>query len=402
MSLESLRHKLEIKKDRVNLRYRYYEMKNLAADLRISTPPNLEWLHAVLGWNAKAVDTLADRLVFMGFKTETDFFNLNQIYQLNNLDVMPDSAFNAALIGSCSFIAISSVDDYPRMEAIDAANATGEIDARTGLLTEGYAVLKRDHDGQPRIEAYYEPGKTTYLENGRIRNVETVSSRYPALVPIIYRPDARRRFGHSRISRACMAITASALRTIKRSEIAAEFFSFPQRYVTGTDNDAELLDKWKATMSSLLEFGLNEDGQDHVKVGQFAQQSMTPHVEQLKMFAALYAGETGLTLDDLGFATENPSSAEAIKSAHENLRLTASKARRTFGAGLLNAGLVAASIRDGQPYDRMQLYETKLVWRPLFEPDATMLGAIGDGLSKLETAFPDAITRDVLTEFIGL
>ena len=36
---------------------------------------------------------------------------------------------------------------------------------------------------------------------------------------------------------------------------------------------------------------------------------MTPHTEQLRMFAALFAGETGLTLDDLGFVTDNPSSA---------------------------------------------------------------------------------------------
>lgn len=51
------------------------------------------------------------------------------------------------------------------------------------------------------------------------------------------------------------------------------------------------------------------------------------------MFAGLFAGETGLTLDDLGFVTDNPSSAEAIKASHENLRLIARKAQRTFGTG---------------------------------------------------------------------
>jgi Protein of unknown function (DUF1483). len=55
------------------------------------------------------------------------------------------------------------------------------------------------------------------------------------------------------------------------------------------------------------------------------------------MFASLFAGETGLTLDDLGFVTSNPSSEGAIRAAHENLRLTARKAQRTFGTGFLNA-----------------------------------------------------------------
>ena len=50
----------------------------------------------------------------------------------------------------------------------------------------------------------------------------------------------------------------------------------------------------------------DEDG-DNPVLGQFQQQSMTPYWEQLKMFAALFAGETGLTLDDLGFASDNPS-----------------------------------------------------------------------------------------------
>ena len=62
--------------------------------------------------------------------------------------------------------------------------------------------------------------------------------------------------------------------------------------------------------------------------GQFTAASMTPFVEQLKMAAAGFAGETGLTLDDLGFVSDNPSSVEAIKASHENLRLAGKAAQR--------------------------------------------------------------------------
>ena len=72
--------------------------------------------------------------------------------------------------------------------------------------------------------------------------------------------------------------------------------------MVGLSPDAEQMDKWKATVSSLLQFDKDGDG-DSPKLGQFQQQSMAPHLDQLKMFAALFAGETGLTLDDLGFAT---------------------------------------------------------------------------------------------------
>lgn len=401
MSLDSLKRKLEYKRYRVDVRYKFYEMKNYARDLGISTPPNLMWLNSALGWNAKAVDSLADRLQFVGFRSDTDFFRVDQIFKLNNPDVLAYSAINGALIASCSFIYISEVDNYPRLQVIDGGNATGDIDPTTGLLNEGYAVLERDESGNPLTEAYFTADSTAIYSDGQLVQEIPNPARYPLLVPVIFRPDAKRPFGHSRISRACMAYTSAALRTLKRSEVSAEFFSFPQRYVTGLDQDHDKLDKWKATMSSLLSFEISEDGTDHVKLGQFAQQSMTPHIDQLKMFASLFAGETGLTLDDLGFATANPSSAEAIKAAHENLRLTARRAQVSFGAAFLNAGLVAASVRDRQPYLRYQLYETVPVWRPLFEPDASMLGAIGDGLSKLQVAFPDAITRETLTELVG-
>ena len=198
-----------------------------------------------------------------------------------------------------------------------------------------------------------------------------------------------------------MSIVGSALRTVKRSEISAEFYSFPQKYVTGLSEDAEKMDKWKASMSSMMTFTKDEVG-DSPTLGQFSQQSMTPHTEQLRMFAALFAGETGLTLDDLGFATENPSSAEAIKAAHENLRVTARKAQRTFGSGFLNAGYLAACLRDDYAYYRNQIYMTKPVWEPVFEPDAAMLSSIGDGAIKINQAVPGYFSKDNLRNLTGI
>lgn len=396
-----LRKKLNLKRVRVQRRYRFYEMKNIVRDFQISTPPGLRDFMSVLGWCAKGVDSLADRLVFRGFKN--DNFGMNEIFSMNNPDILFDSAVLSAMISSCCFIYISEGDDeYPQLQVIDGGNATGVMDPVTGLLREGYAVLERDENGSPSLEAYFLPGNTEYFRKGTRRS-ETIQNEAPAplLVPIVYRPDAKRVFGHSRISRACMSITESAVRTAKRSEIAAEFFSFPQKYITGLSEDAELMEKWKATMSSLIAFTKDEEG-DSPTLGQFAQQSMAPHTEQLRMFAALFAGETGLTLDDLGFATENPSSAEAIKASHENLRLAARKAQRTFGSGFLNVGYLASCLRDDFPYLRRQVYLTTPVWEPVFEPDFATLSLIGDGAIKINQAVPGYFGRENLRELTGI
>ena len=396
--IEYLRGKLAMKRPRVLTRYRYYEMKNGIRDQSDMIPENMKKLNHSLGWCAKAVDSMADRLTFRGFRN--DNFNLWNIYQLNNPDIIFDNAVLSALISSCCFIHISAEDGVQRLSVIDGGNATGIIDEITGMLREGYAVLERDENDAPKLEAHFLPGSTTYYRVGEKPYTVENAAPYPLLVPIVHRPDAARPFGHSQISRACMSIMQSAIRTIKRSEISAEFYSFPQKYVVGLDPESDGLDKWKATMSSFLAFTKDNEGESP-KLGQFQQQSMSPYTEQLRTFAALFAGETGLTLDDLGFVTDNPSSAEAIKASHENLRLAAKKAQRTFGSGFLNAGYLAACVRDNVGYRRDQIYMTTPIWDPVFEPDAAMLSGIGDGIGKINQAVPGYFTADTLGDMIG-
>lgn len=399
--IEYLRKKLNTKKVRVDLRYKYYEMKNIERQLNEHIPPEFHWLTAALGWCAKSVDSVADRLVFNSFVD--DNFGIYEIFQMNNPDTFFDSAVLSSLITSCCFVYISvDKNKYPRLQVIDGGNATGIMDPITGLLQEGYAVLERDEKEAPIVEAYFIPGKTEIYRKGeKKKQVYKNNAPYPLLVPIIHRPHAKRAFGHSRISRACMAITDSALRTIKRSEVSAEFYSFPQKYVLGLSQDAEPMNKWKATMSSMLVFDKDEDG-EAPKVGQFTQQSMGPYIEQIKMFAALFAGESGLTLDDLGFVSDNPSSVEAIKASHENLRLVARKAQRTFGSGFLNVGYLAACVRDSYAYQRRQLYLTTPIWEPIFEPDAAMLSSMGDGVIKVNQAVPGYFNKDNLRNLTGI
>lgn len=398
--IDYLRDKLAGKKARVQTRYKYYEMKNRAKDLRISTPPELEWMKSVLGWCGKAVDCIADRLVFDGFGN--DVMNMAEIYAANNKDVLIDSAILGALISSCDFIYIAADGDgYPQMRVIDGGHATGIIDPITNMLKEGYAVLEYDECDAPLLEAYFTVESTVIIDKGKVVSSIPNYAPYPLLVPIIYRPDAVRPFGHSRISRACMSIVDGASRTVKRSEISAEFYSFPQKYILGLEEDPDGLDKWRATMSAMLRVGKDEDG-DKPTVGQFQQQSMAPHVDQLRMFAGLFAGETGLTLDDLGFPSQNPSSAEAIKASHESLRLATRAAQKTFGVGLLNAGYLAACVRDQYPYLRRQIAETSVKWSPIFEPDAAMLTNLGDGILKLNQAIPGYVTNSRIKELTGI
>ena len=406
--IDYLRKKLECKRTRGLLRYKYYEQKQTAQDLGISTPQGMEWFTTINGWCTKAVDNLADRLQFDKF--DNDQFGFTEMFNQNNPDIFYDDAMLSSLITSCSFVyitrgGINEADDVKKMrfQVVDGTNATGEIDDFTKLLVEGYAVLERDKSDNVVTYAYCTPGRTEVYHTGESEPfaVETFNSRYCALVPIIYKPDAKRPFGHSRISRACMDYSKSAMRTVKRSEISAEFYSFPQKYATGLSNDAEILNSWQATMSAMLTFTKDDEG-DSPTLGQFQMASFTPHIEQLKSIASMFAGETGLTLDDLGFVTSNPSSAEAIKAGHEGLRLAATKAQRCFSVGFKNVGYIGACMRDNKDYQREELFETKVIWKPAFDIDASMLGVLGDSMQKLSLAAPNFITEETLHRLTGL
>lgn len=399
-----LKAKLLRKSPRVKLRYDYYEMKQHASDKNILIP---SWLagnyRSTVGWCAKSVDCLADRLNFDGFKN--DVFNAEQIFSMNNPDILFDAAIREALIGSCSFIHVThgeGEENTPRLSVLTAYDATGIMDEQTGLLKEGYAVLDRDaKDNKPILEAYFTPEATQYFQKGELINTEDNPAPFPLLVPCVFKPDSKRPFGHSRISRSAMYYQRFAETTLERSEVSAEFYSFPQKYVTGLNPDAEALDTWRATISTMLRFDKDEDG-DSPKLGQFSQQSMQPFIDQLRMCASMFAGESGLTLDDMGFPQVNPSSAEAIKASHDTLARIARRAQKNFGTAFANAAYIAACVRDNNAYSRALIADMRPQWLPVFEPDASALAVIGDGANKINQAIPNYFDAETLRQLTGI
>ena len=138
------------------------------------------------------------------------------------------------------------------------------------------------------------------------------------------------------------------------------------------------------------------------QVGQFNQQSMSPYNDVLKTLASMFAEEIGLTLDDLGFTTENPPSAEGIKASHESLRLMAKNAQDTFSIVIINTGYLAKCIEDNKSYKRTEFANISVRWKPAFDVDATMLSGIGDGVSKNNGAISNYFDKSTLEDLTGI
>lgn len=401
--IDYLRSLLSTKQARVGTCYKYYNLKDKMDNSQaITENSKMIAITKKVGWIPKAVDALTNRLQFSSFGNDDELL-VNDIFMRNNRDVLFKTMFKGAIISSCDFVYISkNTDGTARLQVIDGYNATGIIDTSTMLLNEGYAVLERDsYTGLPTLEAYFVKGKTTYYKDGKPMGEIVNNLDYPLLVPIIYNPDATRPFGRSLISDSLMKYVDDAKETLRLMSVSAQFYSFPQKWVTGLDNDVEQFDKWQMVMSAMMAFARDDDGNTPT-VGQFVQQSMSPYNEQLKTLASMFSGETGLTLDDLGFTTSNPSSAEAIKATHESLRLMARSAQETFEVGIINVAFLAKSLESDMQFKRSEFANLKVRWKPVFEIDATMLSGIGDGAIKINQAVDGYFDKSTLEDITGI
>jgi len=391
--------KLGLKAAYVSSRYAMYEQDYLPRPFPTIVPEKFRQLIHVMGWATKSVNMLSDRVVFEQFGN--DIINANQIWDYNDGDVLSDSLVLSALISSCSFIYISAdADGYPRLQAIDGSRATGVIDPQTHMLSEGVAVLERDSLSLPTKTAYFTPEETFVFDNeGNVSRYDNPTG-FPLLVPVCHRPSEVKPFGRSRITPASIGYIHDAALVLMRTHCAGEFYAFPQKYALGLSSEVEF-DEAQATMAAFLKVTQDENGEKPT-FGQFQQASMTPYIDELRSKAALFAGENDMTIDDLGFSTDNPATRESIEAAHESLRMSARKAQRSFGSGFKNAAFLAACLRDGRKYGRQIMADITCEWRPIFEPSPSSLSGIGDAVTKIQQAFPDYFTEDKLHRMTGM
>lgn len=338
---------------RNQLRRRYYEGHNALKDLGIAIPPPLKTVEVVVGWPAKAVDSMIDRTILQGFVSTSGSVAmdalLGDLWEANRLAVEAPAAHTSALIHSCAFVFLSrgvvSEGEPEVMVATKSAEDASAIwDQRRRRVKAALSVDDRhDLTGQPTLMHLYlpamdgRPGRVMRLAPNAWGSLEAVQvSEFSGPVPVEvlpYKPTLTRPFGRSRITRAVMYLTDAAMRTMLRTEVGAEFFNAPQRYALGADEDAftdeagNAVPAWQVMLGRLLTLTKDEDG-DLPQVGQFAQQSMQPNVDQLKSIAQMMASEASLHVGSLGIVQDNPSSAEAIRAANEELGIKIEDWRR--------------------------------------------------------------------------
>ena len=392
---------------RNQLKMRYYNGKNVLKDFGISIPPSLLNVETVVGWPQKAVDAMAVRSRFDGFTaTDPDVQALlDGISKRSRLNVKYRQAVQSALIHSCCFATVM-VDDEgePRIDLHSAETAAARWDEAAGRIAYGMSIEGFDDDGEPEVIYLHTPEAV-------VRFAETASGYYtwslqpidmgrPTMEAIVYRPTYRKPFGQSRITRAVMSITDSAVREALRTEISAEFFTSPQKYLLGADAEAFAnKTKWEAYIGNIFAVGRDENG-DLPQFGQLAQGSMQPHTDYMRSLAARFSGETNVPISTLGIIHDQPASAEAIYAANEPLIIECEDFNDGARESLRTLACMAMAAKLDVPLRDLDAVYTDFT--PDFRnPAMPSIVSQTDAMVKIASVVPGFAGTDVFFEQIG-
>lgn len=340
-------------------REEYFNGENRLKDLKISIPPNLTSVKSVVGWPSTAVSVLEERLDLEGFMANGTDLGLDTIFRANDMDSEGSLAHLDALIYGIGFIVVGKGTEGeadPLITVESPKRMTAIHDLRKRRVEVAISV-NYDNRGDVQSGSLYLPDETIRFEKSGFGNWIEVDrdSHMMGRVPVarlVNQPRSGDTAGRSEISEAVMSYTDSAMRTLLGAEVAREFYSAPQRYVLGAeekifmDSDGNPLNPWNVIQGRVLALPPNEDG-TLPQVGQFSANSTQPYFEQVRALAQMLAAETAIPASYLGFQTDNPASADAIRQMEARLVKRAERRQRQFGRTWTEVARLALLVRDG-------------------------------------------------------
>jgi hypothetical protein len=400
----------------LQLRDAYFNGEQLVRDLGISIPPQLKGLHTVIGWPRVGVESLEERLDLEAFRWAdgSDSSELAEIAEANDLFDESSLAHLDALVYGREYLAIGSGDcdgDCPPLISAESPlDMTVLWDARirmsTAALRECAADSFIESGPEERMLVLYLPDQTVMCLPSESGGWEVVDRDIHNLgvVPVVRLANRQRtadRVGRSEITPEVMSITDAACRRLMGMEVAAEFFGAPQRYILGAsesafqDAEGNALDAWQTYIGRMLGLERDENG-DIPTVGQFPAHDPSGMTKIIDLYARIMSAQFGLPPHMLGYTTDNPASADAIRSTEAKLVKRSERRIRRFGAGWQQAMRLALWVRDGEPPDKTRRIET--VWR---NPATPTVAAQVDATVKLVQAGVLPADSDVTLEMAG-
>lgn len=336
----------------------YYEGLQRLEHIGLAVPPELRRFETVVNWPRLVVDSLNERLEVKSFilpSQQTADPSLTEAWAANDLDSEAPKVTGDALIFGRSFVTIGVNEDdadHPLILAESPREMAVRVDTRTRRILVAVRPIFEEGDPNPVGWTIYHPDHTSWVERQGGIMVETDRDDHNlGRVPVVpffnrLRPGSWR--GVSEMADV-IPLTDAAARTLTNLQIAGETHSVPQKYALGVskgdfvDAAGEQLPVWEAYFSAIW-----ANANSEIKVGQFSASDLRNFHETVNHYAHLVSAISGLPPHFLGFTSDNPASADAIRSAESRLVKRAELKQRQFGDAWGRVMAFYLRLRDGE------------------------------------------------------
>jgi hypothetical protein len=373
-------------------------LKFLALELKEEFGDRLAEL--VINWPQMVADAYEARLDLTGFRVPESKSNgvdvdeadadLWRIWQDNDLDRQSQQAHLESIILGRSYAIVGArgeldegpVDEDalpdPFEEATDSPLIT--VEHPTQCITENdartrkpIAALKRwkDPDKVNRATLYL-PGSTRHYLFARKWLLQDVDEHRLGVVPVVPLVNRARMLeldGQSEFA-SVIPIADAANKMATDMMVSGEFHAMPRRYALGMAKD-DFVDSEGNEISPFEQIAgriwAHPRKPGEVEVGQFAESDLAVFHNTIRVLAQIAAQLAALPPHYMSFTTDNPASADAIRSSEAQLVKRVERKHTGLGSDWRRVMALALLIRDGEAWDRRVL-RTKVTWRDASTP----------------------------------
>jgi hypothetical protein len=336
----------------------------------------------VIAWPMLVADSVEERLQPEGFripKSDSADDEIWRVWQENNADEESQLGRLDALVMKRSYITVGTNEDddsTPLMSFESPLEMFADVDPRNRRTR---AALRRWCDNTSPLvrlpETYatlYLPDRTVWYERGENAWVETGRDEHMlGVVPVVPKVNRGRlsgRYGTSEFA-PILPLAHAANKIATDMMVAAEFVALPLRGIFGIgpddleDADGNKMTALQAIMGRLLTIP-DDDGT--ARQFEFPSANLTNFHETINQLAKLVASLGALPPHFLGFTTDNPASADAIRSSEARLVKRAERKQTAFGGAYEQAMRIVRRLQDGDWNPGYRRLET--IWRDASTP----------------------------------
>lgn len=304
------------------------------------------------------VQSLAERLSLTGFTRDgAPDLDLWRTWQAEEMPEQSAVAHREALTLGRSFAIVwARGDGSPRITVESAHQVAALRDPADRTVT---AALKRWTlpDGKGQVAIVYEPERITRYTtdatgapaaSGAWRVASTLDNPL-GVVPVVPLVNGDRLLSTDGVSEMAdvLDLTDALCKTYADMLVSSEFYARPRRWATGieipTDDDGNPVDPWGANPAGRTAMAENAE----TKFGQFPAADLVSYENAVKVLMQAISAVSALPEHYLGITTDNPSSADAIRSAEATLVARALARQQTFGRAWAQVAALVYGVRDG-------------------------------------------------------